>query len=97
MGDAQMKTIIDFIPSGHANAVTRENLTMVSGFSDREVRRQIEMANNSGFVILNNGDGYFQYKNAKDRPFLDEYIASERSRMNSIRRKITHMKEAVEE
>lgn len=91
-----MRTIIEYIPSGHENAVSRESLSMMTGFSDREVRRQIEIANNSGFVVLNNGGGYFQYKNKKDKPYLDEYIAVERSRMNAIRRKIRHMEGAAE-
>ena len=51
--------IIDFIPQGKENAVTRSYLATVLGLPDRTVRRLIEDARNEGAFICNDGEGYF--------------------------------------
>ena len=54
--------IIDYIPHGHANAVTRQQLSSITGLSDRCVREMIEHESDSEHPILNmqDGKGYFQ-------------------------------------
>lgn len=54
--------ILDYIPHGSENAVTRKQLGDLMGLSDREVRRMIKTSRRQENCILNmqNGDGYFQ-------------------------------------
>lgn len=57
--------ICDYIPEGRANAVTRYELCMKTGFRDRQVRDLIHYARRDGSILnLSDGKGYF-------RPDLD--------------------------
>jgi hypothetical protein len=57
-----MQNIIDLIPYGHENAISRERLCAIMGKPDREIRKLIEAARNSGAIIINkqDGRGYYQ-------------------------------------
>ena len=57
-----MKEIVNYIPYGHDNAVSRERLCDLTGKSDRAVRHLIEKARRAGALIENkqDGRGYFQ-------------------------------------
>lgn len=44
--------IVDFIPKGKENAVTREALCIYTGLDDRTVRKLIELARDGGAPIL---------------------------------------------
>lgn len=54
--------ILQHIPVGYENAITRKDLCKRAGVSDRIMRKMIELACESGCVILNlqDGKGYFQ-------------------------------------
>ena len=54
-----MRQIIDVVPYGHDNAVTRVELSRRTGLSDRDLRDQI---NKSEELIINlqDGKGYFK-------------------------------------
>lgn len=51
--------VTDYIPYGHANAITRSELESMTGFTDREIRDSI---NKSEDLIINlqDGCGYFK-------------------------------------
>lgn len=52
--------ICDYIPEGRANAVTRYELCMKTGFRDRQVRDLIHYARRDGSILnLSDGKGYF--------------------------------------
>jgi hypothetical protein len=76
--------ILDYIPNGKDNAISRLRLCQMTGLSDREVRSYISNARLET-VILNNSDGSGYY-----RPLLTEkeevrkYINQELKRMKSI-------------
>ncbi len=53
--------IAALIPEGRENAVTRAYLRMMTGMSDRAVRKEIEELRNAGLFICNNSDGYGYY------------------------------------
>jgi hypothetical protein len=58
--------ILDYIPNGKDNAISRLRLCQMTGLSDREVRNAIAKARNSTVIINNSdGNGYF-------RPLLTE-------------------------
>ena len=90
-----MQTIIDMIPFGHENAISRERLCYRSGLSDREIRRAIGQLNQDGFVILNRGEGYFQYDAETDRYYLQHYLEIERGRIRTLNRKLRKMRKAA--
>lgn len=90
-----MQMIIDLIPFGHENAVSRERLCYRSGLSDREVRRAIGELNEDGNVILNRGEGYFRYDAETDRYYLEHYLAVEKGRIRTLNRKLRKMRKAA--
>ena len=90
-----MQTIIDLIPFGHENAISRERLCYRTGLGDREIRRAIGELNQDGHVILNRGEGYFQYDAETDRYYLQNYLEIERGRIRTLNRKLRKMRKAA--
>ena len=89
-------TILELIPKGNRNAISRSELVRRSGLTDRIIRRHIAELNNKGIVILNNGNGYFLYGGQEDNQYLNEYVAMEKARVRTISRKIRKMEKARE-
>ena len=75
--------VVDLIPTGKANAITRERLCSLTGLSDRAVRRLIEIARIEGAIILNaqDGAGYYISDNPVD---IRRQIATNNSRALAI-------------
>ena len=90
-----MQQIIDLIPTGHDNAISRERLCCLTGMNDREIRRAIGELNESGNVILNRGKGYFRYDAETDRYYLQNYLAVEQGRVRTLNRKLRKMRKAA--
>lgn len=51
--------ILDYIPIGHDNAISRCDLRQLTKLSDRDMRHAIEHARYAGAPVINNGHGYF--------------------------------------
>lgn len=76
--------IINFIPYGKANAVSRYELSHSIGLSDRKVRLLISKAREEHVILsLENGKGYYQ-PTAADYPELRKFINREESRAKSV-------------
>lgn len=79
--------ILDYIPTGHSNAVTREELCSRTGLPDRAVRLAIHKARRK-IPILNMQDscGYFiaDMNLMEERLMLKRYVQQETSRLKSI-------------
>ena len=76
--------IINFIPYGRAHAVSRQELTNVTGYNDRKVRKMISEARKEHVILsLENGSGYYQ-PTADDYPELRKFINREESRAKSV-------------
>lgn len=75
--------ILDLIPTGKANAVTRAQLCAHTGLSDRAVRKLIELARIDGAIIINaqDGAGYYISDNPVD---IRRQIATNNSRAMTI-------------
>lgn len=65
--------IIDYIPIGKDNAVSRRQLVALTGWDDRTVREAIETAKHNGALVINLGGGYFVADKAKDQAEIRRY------------------------
>lgn len=78
--------IIDYIPTGHNNAVTRETLQSLTHLNDRKIRDLIAEANKSApddVLIINMQDGKGYFRPAPDEKYLvRSWRAQMRSRAN---------------
>lgn len=79
--------IVDYIPVGHQNAVTRKQLCILTGLSDRKVRDLIADARRE-MPIINQQDskGYYipDTGNIIDMCALRRYVRQEEHRLKSI-------------
>lgn len=79
-----MEDIINYIPHGRENAVTRSQLVDMTGMHDRNVRKAISKARKEYVILsLENGSGYYQ-PTAEDYPELEKFVKREESRAKSI-------------
>ena len=77
-------TIIDYIPYGKDNAISRKQLCNLSGLPDRVMRKEIEKARQE-YAILNaqDGSGYFRPTD-EEKALVERWLRQERSRSKSI-------------
>ena len=76
--------IVDYIPFGRENAVTRTQLRIMTGMNDRKIRDKISEARRDT-VILNMQDskGYFRPL-PEERHLVEAYDKQETARLKSI-------------
>lgn len=77
--------IAEYIPYGKENAISRQQLTIITGIKDRKVRKLIEEARVGGELILNlqDGKGYFR-ATENDLDSLEHQYKLNRSRAMSV-------------
>jgi len=74
--------IIDYIPSGRDNAISRESLVLCTGLPDRHVRRLIAAARAEGEPIVGNpSGGYYMAETDAD---IDLLLGELYSRMGKL-------------
>lgn len=88
--------IVDFIPTGKENAITRADLVRVLNLPDRKVREMIETARKDGALILNAQDGAGYYI-SEDVGELKRQLHSNHSRAMSVLRQNTHLRRKIKE
>lgn len=76
--------ILDYIPTGHKNAVSRRWLQTVTRLNDRKIRDMISAVNTGGednelIINLQDGKGYFQPAE-NEKNLVRNWIAIESSR-----------------
>lgn len=73
--------VIDYIPQGRENAVSRQYLKDMTGMTDRQMRRALK---DNGEVVLNfqDGRGYFRPSPDEDN-LVRAWIRQELSRVHS--------------
>ena len=76
--------IIDFIPYGKENAISRKQLSERCGLRDRVMRKMIEKERRE-YPILNSqdGSGYFRPL-PEEKPLVERWLRQERRRSQSI-------------
>jgi len=76
--------IIDYIPTGRDNAISRKQLCTITGLPDRLMRHEIEKARKD-YVILNiDGSGYFRPVEG-EAYLVERWLKQERSRERHVR------------
>ena len=85
--DDNVAIVENAIQVGHANALSREYLSKITGMSDRMVRRAIELSTKP---IVNMGYGYFipDENDSVDRAEAHAYRQQETARARSIIEKL---------
>lgn len=75
--------LINYIPTGRANAITRQELVRLTGMTDRAIRREIKKLNQEGIPILSSsrGCGYWL---SDDTAEIEAYIKEIDSRRKSL-------------
>lgn len=86
--------IEEFIPAGYKNRITRSGLQDITHMTDRKIREQIAEAGDRGVLIASYDGGYFQRESADDDPYIEAYIAQEKSRLNAQRHKMKMLRRA---
>ena len=78
--------ILDFIPIGKENAVSKQSLMMQTGLDERKVRLLIADARMQVTILSLSDGGYFipDVNNPDDRDELFRFLKREESRLKSI-------------
>lgn len=72
--------IEDYIPEGRENAISRRDLVRLTGLPDRQVRRMIETARETGCIVnLQDGEGYY-IPAKEERIDVETWYRAQRSR-----------------
>ena len=75
--------IIDFIPFGKENAITRDQLKAMTGLGDRKVRNMINKERRYYPIInIQDGDGYFR-PTQEEKDYVRKWIKQEMRRAKS--------------
>lgn len=82
------------IPDGHANPLKRP----ANRYTDRVLRKMVEVANNKGDCIINVGSGYYRPlpNDEVDAGEFQEYMNKELARARKILKKRMSMRTAFE-
>lgn len=80
--------IIDYIPQGYKNAISRRSLCTLTGLNDRVIRGLIEEARRETIIISNNdGSGYWLFPDnptEQEKEMLRKFVKQQESRAKSI-------------
>ena len=80
--------IIEHIPEGYENAISRKELCKRTGLNDRVVRSLIEDARRDTIIISNtDGSGYWLFPDNptdKEKDLLQRFVKQQESRAKSI-------------
>lgn len=91
-----MLNIVNLIPFGRENAISRTALANITGLSDRAVRDLIAEARNDTVIIsATDGKGYFR-PTEKEKADVEAWIKIETARANSVTKAIAKAKDMIE-
>lgn len=89
-------SIYDLLPIGAENAVSRRELSALTGIEDRQLRRQIAKERRAGVLILSSSESNGGYYRAASREELQRYVRSMQSRCREILAVTRAAQEAIE-
>jgi hypothetical protein len=77
-------SILDYIPYGEENAISREDLKQITGLTDRQMRKKIEIARETTPILnFQGGKGYF-IPTETEQHLVIRWIRQEVSRRRKI-------------
>ncbi len=95
-GQKQKTSIFDLLPTGAENAVSRRELSSMTGIPDRQLRRKIAAERIAGSLILSStaevGGGYFRPADTQE---LRRWVAMMTAHTNATLAVIRAAKEAI--
>ena len=94
-GQDTKTSIYDLLPVGAENAVSRRELSALTGREDRQLRRQIARERRAGVLILSSSESNGGYYRAASREELQRYVRSMQSRCREILAVIRAAQEAL--
>jgi len=95
-GQGKKTSIYDLLPVGAENAVSRRELSALTGIEDRQLRRQIAQERRAGVLILSSTESNGGYYRAASREELQRYVRSMQSRSKEILTVIRTAEEALQ-
>ncbi len=90
-----MNNIEDYIPFGKENAIKREQLSVVTGCSDRIIRMMIADARKRVAIInIQDGNGYYRPR-VKELDEAKTQLKQEMSRIKNINKSLKALKQFI--
>ena len=85
--------LLEIIPKGKENAISMESLRIMTGLSDRELRREIQLINETGEIIIcrEHQKGFYIPETPEE---AERYIRYSQSYLVTLARKDRAMKKA---
>lgn len=94
--DEQVQAVINAIPYGKGNAISREALSAKLGVTDRKARSYIEQARRDGHQICNDQDGAGYYQSDDVDVLLRQY-RQDMARIKAISRRAKPTRKILKE
>lgn len=94
--EGKARTIHDLLPVGAEYAISRRQLSVITGIPDRQLRRQIAQERRAGVLILSSTESNGGYYRAASREELQRYVRSMQSRSKEILTVIRTAEEALQ-
>lgn len=95
-GQDTKTSIYDLLPVGAEYAISRRELSALTGIEDRQLRRQIAKERRAGVLILSSSESNGGYYRAASREELQRYVRSMQSRSKEILTVIRTAEEALQ-
>lgn len=95
-GQRQKTSIYDLLPVGAEYAISRRQLSTITGLPDRQLRRRIAQERRAGVLILSSTESNGGYYRAASREELQRYVRSMQSRSKEILTVIRTAEEALQ-
>lgn len=92
----QKTSIFDLLPVGAEYAISRRQLSAITGIPDRQLRRRIAQERRAGALILSSSEINGGYYKAASREELRRYVRSMQSRCKEILAVIRAAEEALQ-
>lgn len=90
--------IVDYIPKGKDNKISRQSLVLCTGLPDRSVRRLISAARADGHAIVGDPNGgYYMAETEADIQLLLGELASRMGKLAKCYREIKNKRKKMEE
>lgn len=87
--------ILQLIPNGAENAISRKDLAAATGLNDRTMREAIEQLRHNGHLICSKPTGgYYQPTNIED---IERMYRTELKRAKAILHRLTPLRQALKQ